>query len=413
MPRAAAPLRAEYAKTGPSLLWLALSASFLTVITLGLYRFWMTTRLRRHYWAAVRVMGDPFEYTGTGLEKMLGFLVAIIILAVYLSVVNLGFAFAGLVQFDDPLAVNVALNLSIIATLPLYYFASYRARRYVMARTRWRGIRFGMERAAWAYAGRAVLLSLLTVVTLGILYPLQHFRLAKFSTDRTWFGDLRFEQGGTWRGLMAYWVWVYGSFVAAILGAVVIVQDPRDPIYLGVGALMVTAGYGGAFLLGLRYRVVAFRYFWDNRRLGGARFVNDIDTGEVVGVTLGGSMAAGLTAMVLTLVVLGALTLGAVYYVGTEEVRAWIIALRDGTADTGAALWPMVVGGVLFYLLLIGLAVAFTQVFVVRPILRRKAEGMVIRDPAILATARQRRHDEALEAGGFADALGVDIGSGF
>ena len=32
---------------------------------------------------------------------------------------------------------------------------------------------------------------------------------------------------------------------------------------------------------------------------------------------------------------------------------------------------------------------------------------------AALAAARQRSHDHALEAGGFADALGVDIGSGF
>ena len=40
-----------------------------TVLTLGFYRFWMVTRLRRHYWNAIRIQGDPLEYTGTGREK--------------------------------------------------------------------------------------------------------------------------------------------------------------------------------------------------------------------------------------------------------------------------------------------------------------------------------------------------------
>ena len=55
----------------------------------------------------------------------------------------------------------------------------------------------------------------------------------------------------------------------------------------------------------------------------------------------------------------------------------------------------------------------FFQTFLIRPILRRQVEGMRIDDPRILERARQRSHDHALEAGGFADALGVDIGSGF
>ncbi|MEM8592624.1 MAG: DUF898 family protein, partial [Pseudomonadota bacterium] len=38
---------------------LALWTGFLTVLTLGLYRFWARTRLRRWYWSAIRPGGFP------------------------------------------------------------------------------------------------------------------------------------------------------------------------------------------------------------------------------------------------------------------------------------------------------------------------------------------------------------------
>ena len=153
---------------GPSLFWLALKTAILTVLTAGFYRFWMITRLRRHYWNAIRIQGDPLEYTGTGLEKILGFLVAIIILAVYLGLVNIGLTFLGMSFLsNDPLAMNI----SILAAMPLFFFAAYRARRYIMARTRWRGIRFGMDHGAWGYTGRALWYWFLTIITGGLLYP--------------------------------------------------------------------------------------------------------------------------------------------------------------------------------------------------------------------------------------------------
>ena len=63
------------------LLWLALKMDFLTILTLGIYRFWMKTRLRRWYWSAIRPGGHPLEYLGDPFEKLLGFLIAVVILA--------------------------------------------------------------------------------------------------------------------------------------------------------------------------------------------------------------------------------------------------------------------------------------------------------------------------------------------
>ncbi len=406
------PIRAEYVREGPALFWLALGQACLTVLTLGLYRFWMTTRLRRYYWSAIRLQGDPFEYTGTGIEKLIGFLVALTILAVYLSIVNIAFVFGGLISADDVLGLELAINLSILASLPLIYFATYRAKRYIMARTRWRGIRFGMEQAAWAYAGRAVLLTLLTVITLGILYPFQNFRLTRFVTDRTWFGDLKFDQGGRWTALLGAWAWVYPGILMTIGAFVLIALDPEDEGMVAAAALLLMTGYFAIYLAMLRYRVVAFRYFWRHRTLAGARFRNGVDTGEVIGVTLCGSMAVWTAAL---FVAFGAMVVAAVFWAALvgEDRFTEILDQIEARRTDGKVAWQLLAVIATGYLAAIPVAIAFNHIFMTRPILRRQVEGMQIADAHVLATAQQRGHDHALEAGGFADALGVDIGSGF
>ena len=52
----------------------------LLMVTLGIYRFWLTTDVRRFLWSNTEIAGEANEYTGTPLELLLGFLVAIAIL---------------------------------------------------------------------------------------------------------------------------------------------------------------------------------------------------------------------------------------------------------------------------------------------------------------------------------------------
>ena len=53
----------------------------LELITVGFYRFWLVTDVRRHLWANTQVDGDGAEYTGRGRELLVGFLFALAILA--------------------------------------------------------------------------------------------------------------------------------------------------------------------------------------------------------------------------------------------------------------------------------------------------------------------------------------------
>jgi len=54
-------LKTDYAGRRKKLFWLALRTSALTVLTLGFYRFWMKTRIRRYYWSSIRPGGMPLE----------------------------------------------------------------------------------------------------------------------------------------------------------------------------------------------------------------------------------------------------------------------------------------------------------------------------------------------------------------
>lgn len=401
-------------KSGPSLFWLSLTTACLTVLTLGFYRFWMTTRLRRHYWNAIRIQGDPLEYTGTGLEKILGFLVAIIILAIYLGLVNIGLVFVGLSYIQDDVAV---FALSIIAALPLIFFAAYRGRRYIMARTRWRGIRFGMDSGAGGYTLRALWYWLLTVVTGGLLYPYQQFKLAKYMTDRTYFGDLRFEQGGSWVGLFAYWIWLYIALGLIALAAWGLAADPDNTATTVVGWLIVFAGYMWFFVMFLRYEVVAFRYMWSNRTLGDASFMNDIAPGKIISIYLVGTLLVALCTILASFALVMAAGIIGAFVLGLDQVPqlAQFDMAKLESMNLGEAMQSLpaaALTAVVLYLAFFAVPFAFSQIFITRPILQRKAEAMVIHNAPTLTHSRQRSHDHAAEAGGFADALGVDVGAG-
>src|ERR1700754_2973660 len=71
---------------------LVVRGAMLELVTLGFYRFWLATDMRRHLWSHTSVGGDAPEYTGTAKELLIGFLFALAILApVYLVYFFVGF----------------------------------------------------------------------------------------------------------------------------------------------------------------------------------------------------------------------------------------------------------------------------------------------------------------------------------
>src|SRR6266481_3404369 len=134
----------------------------LELITVGFYRFWLATDIRRHLWSNTHIDGDAAEYTGRGKELLIGFLIALaIIVPVYLA-----YFIAGL----EAERVRAFASFPLVAFFyVLGQFAIYRARRYRLTRTVWRGVRFWMSGSGWAYAARASLWGVLMLLTLGLI----------------------------------------------------------------------------------------------------------------------------------------------------------------------------------------------------------------------------------------------------
>lgn len=383
----------------------ALVGSLLSFATLGIYRFWMITKLRRHYWGGIKIDGDPLEYTGKPLEILLGFLIAVIILAIYLGLINLGLTFLGIsFASEDPIATAVSLNVSVFATVPLLFYARYRAMRYLLARTRWRGIRFGMAPGAATFMVRALLLWLLTIVTLGIMYPYLRFKLAKFMTDRAYFGSLNFRQTGYWTELFVPWITIYGVGIAS---AVVnfAAGHALPPLMTTILSLATYVLLSIAFL---RFQFIAFRCLWSGKVLGDAGFDNKLD---IRGALL--TYGHGVLAMIPRVLFAGVFMLGAL--VAIAGLVGAGLSLTDldqlpGQLVQAARSLTVIVAALGLYLLLTAYFFASTQIYFVQRILALEAKAMIVENTSALAASQQRAHDEAAEGGGFADALGVDIG---
>ncbi len=390
-------VKVQYRGDAAKLFPLALGVGVLGLVTFGIYRFWGKARIRRHVWGKMRVGDDALEFTGTGLEMFLGFLMAVVALAIYLAIVQLILFSVGIRFIFDPqsemevIAQGVSVALSFVAVLPLLIFAAYRARRYKLARTRFRGIRFGMEKAAGGYVIRALGYLGLTVVSLGLLWPLMTFRLEAYMTDRTWYGGARFRQGGTWTGLYRAYRHV---IVGMALVAAAVVLGLMDQGGLAALSGIVGAIWGGIGLI--LYRVRGFGYLMSHKALeGGLGFRAEPRAGTVVWTYIKGALIVGL---------LGGVASGVIF--------SPLGAMMAGVEDAGDLMRvEYAVLGVVMYLLVLTVFGALSLVFISQPVLAHFADSVTVTGIGALDAVRQRVADDGADAEGLADAL--DMGGAF
>jgi uncharacterized membrane protein YjgN (DUF898 family) len=246
--------------------------ALLELVTLTLYRFWLATDMRRHLWSHTSVGGNALEYTGTAKELLIGFLFAIAILVpVYLV-----YFFIGL----------EAEHLQAFASIPLFIFfylffqfAIYRARRYRLTRTVWRGVRFWMTGSGWSYAWRAVLWTLLAIVTLGLALPWQQAVLERYKMRHSHYGDLPGRFVGTGADLFkrCWWLWLAAILILVVLGALAAVS-PVAALILFVPALV---GFPCVYAA---YKAIGWRWWVSGIRFGDVSFESKLSTGALLGV---------------------------------------------------------------------------------------------------------------------------------
>ena len=227
--------------------------ALLELVTVGFYRFWLTTDIRRHLWSDTAVDDDAFEYTGRGKELLVGFLFALaIIVPVYLAYFLISVEAARFKAFA---------SFPLLAFFYLFgQFAIYRARRYRLTRTVWRGVRFWMTGSGWAYAAYAALWGVLVGLTLGLMLPWREAALERYKMRHTYYGDLQgsFEGRGWDFFKCGWWLW--------LLAPIALYVFPLAPFVYAA------------------FKAVEWRWWLSGMRFGGVRLESTLPRGALIGL---------------------------------------------------------------------------------------------------------------------------------
>jgi uncharacterized membrane protein YjgN (DUF898 family) len=253
VPRHPPPLPLAFSGDRKEFFHLVARGAGLELITVGFYRFWLATDIRRHLWSNTVIDGDAAEYTGRAKELLIGFLFALaIIVPVYLA------------YFIASLEAERFKAFASFPLLAFFYlfgqFAIYRARRYRLTRTVWRGVRFWMDGSGWAYAAYAALWAVLVGLTLGLLLPWRDAALERYKMRHSYYGDLQGSFAGSgWdffkRG---WWLWLLAPFALYIF--------PLAPFVYGA------------------FKAIEWRWWISGIRFGGVHLESTLPRGALIGL---------------------------------------------------------------------------------------------------------------------------------
>jgi uncharacterized membrane protein YjgN (DUF898 family) len=391
---------------------LRVKGAALVVLTLGIYRFWLATDVRRFLWSNTEIAGDTLEYNGLATELLVGFLLAVaIIVPLYMTLAIVA------LELDSITLRPVVLGFILLAALG--EFALYRARRYRLTRTVFRGVRFDQHGAAWNYALRALAWWVVVILTLGLAYPWSQANLQRFKLRNTSYGDVfgRFEGSGLslfMRGL-PMWFAVIAPLVIAIVsmayvidwdalsgaathgdgGAVnnLIKDDPQLETALGLGVIAAAFSAIVAVLLYPVFQAVQLRWWLSGLRVGAMTVTSRLRVRQVYWVYL----------RFLLCLVLFAIAVSVVAGIGFVIVGALVAPAHDSNVNEVAG---AVVLGVLYIVVMLGASVIY-QVVIVASLWRLGAQSAELMGAAVLDNVRAAGVPSSALGEGLADALGV------
>lgn len=397
-------------------LWIR--GSVLLALTLGIYRFWLTTDTRRFLWANTEVLGEPLEYTGTARELLIGFLIAVAILIPF-------YAFIFLLALTQGAIGQLAGVIGFVLATVLGHYAVFRARRYRLSRTVFRGVRFHQTGSAWLYAIMAVLWWTVIILTLGLAYPIALSRLERFKMRNTWLGNLQGRFEGSAFGLfirgLFMWLLVVGPLIASLVAFIsaldiallrelaatdddaaltrLLEAHPSMALAsaIGIGAI-IWAMLAGMLLYPV-FQAMVLRWWSSGLRFGDMAANSTLRTGEVYLTYLryiGWSMVFS-TIATFALIALGAAGAALLWTTGVTE-KEWF----SDVGGIGAAIL-----GVVIY---VAFALAYAVIYQVKVRLglwRAVANSTGLSNPATLETISSVGAPASPIGEGLADALNV------
>lgn len=213
---------------------IAFTNLLLTIVTLGIYRFWATTRERRYLWSRTHFIDDTLEWTGTGLELFVGFLLVAVLLFAPLTV--LSFILQGLLFQDQPLIAFVIGAAIYIFIFYLVGVARFRALRYRLSRSFWHGIRGGADEQGFAYGWSNMWRNFVGNIALGLMIPWAMTTLWNERWGKMSYGPHQFRAEANWTNIFLRYLIFYISPIALLILLFVLV-------FVGALALGASGGF--------------------------------------------------------------------------------------------------------------------------------------------------------------------------
>ena len=268
----------------------------LIIVTLGVYRFWAAARQRRYLWSRTEVIGDRLEWSGTGKEMFIGFLIVSAFLLPFFLFFQ--FLFPAMVARGKEGAAGGILLLFEVVLIYLGGVARFRALRYRLSRTWWRGIRGGSDEPGWNYGGEYLGRLALAMFTMWIAWPWMATALFRSRWNEMSFGSLPFRSTLVAEGLGRHWAAVYLVPIAALILAILLVVvlgasvgGSRPTLVLIAGALFVGV-YLIIPLMTLHWYAKYYRMAAETMSLGDLEFGFDATTGQWLKLFLGNLLLA-------------------------------------------------------------------------------------------------------------------------
>ena len=275
----------------------------LIIVTLGIYRFWAAARQRRYLWSRTEVIGDRLEWSGTGKEMFIGFLVVSAFLLPFFLFFQ--FLFPAMVARGKEAAAGGILLLFQLALLYLSGVARFRALRYRLSRTWWRGIRGGSNEPGWSYGGNYLWRIGVASITAYIAWPWMATALFRDRWKEMSFGSLQFRSDLQMEGLGRRWAAVYLVPIAALIvggiliglatAGVVAAGGGNSPTFFMIIGFLFLSIYLVIPLMTLHWYAKYYRMAAETLSLGDLEFGFDATTGQWLKLFLGNLLLAVVT----------------------------------------------------------------------------------------------------------------------
>jgi uncharacterized membrane protein YjgN (DUF898 family) len=270
---------------------IAFTNLLLIIVTLGIYRFWAKARERRYLWSRTDFIGDPLEWTGTGLELFIGFLLVLLLLGLPLFAIQ--FVVQGMAARGHVITAFGVMLAAYTVILYFYGLARYRSTRYRLSRTLWHGIRGGSDDAGWGYALTSLWKTALGGLLFGFLIPWSMTSLWNDRWRRLSFGNHSFDANANWRPIIGRFLLFYllpivgcvggiAAFAGSVSGA-----DAPDPAAVGMVVIGAFAVYLAMGLVAIVYYAAFLREAIDSMTLNRIGFQFTAGTGDWIKLIFG------------------------------------------------------------------------------------------------------------------------------